>query len=129
MTTFKDRLTILMKGEKPYAWTQKVGIEKGLFQYYWQKGRIPSCKNLLKIQQYSGCSLDWLVTGNSVDMSRVSEEDMMLDKPLKGRNKALWEKRSKHFRAITPKLKYIYAEGEQKDIEALEYFVNAIHGK
>lgn len=129
MTTFKDRLKILMKGEKPYAWTQKVGIEKGLFQYYWQKERIPSYRNLLKIQQYSGCSLDWLVTGRSVDMGRVSEEEMMLGKPLKGRSKALWEKRSKHFLAMAEKLKTIYAESDQKDIEALEYFVDAIREK
>ncbi len=129
MTTFKDRLRILMKGEKPYSWTQKVGIEKGLFQYYWQKGRIPSYKNLLKIQQYSGCSLDWLVTGRTVDISRVSKEEMMLDKPLKGKNKVLLEKRGKHFLAITAKLKDIYAVGDQQDIEALEYFVNAIRSK
>lgn len=129
MTTFKDRLKILMKGEKPYAWTQKVGIDKGLFQYYWQKERMPSYKNLLKIQQYSGCSLDWLVTGSSVDLSRVDKEEMMLGKPLKGRNKALWEKRSKHFFAMTEKLKNIYAENDQKDIEALEYFVKAVRDK
>lgn len=129
MTTFKDRLKILMNGDKPYAWTQKVGIEKGLFQYYWQKERIPSYRNLLKIQQYSGCSLDWLVTGKSVDINRVSEMEMGLDKPLKGKNKALWEKRSKPFLAITAKLKIIYTECGQKDIEALEYFVNAIRDK
>lgn len=129
MTTFKDRLKILMNGDKPYAWTQKVGIEKGLFQYYWQKERIPSYRNLLKIQQYSGCSLDWLVTGKSVDINRVNETEMRLDKPLKGKNKALWEKRSEHFLAITAKLKIIYAECDQKDIEALEYFVNAIRDK
>ena len=129
MTTFKDRLKVLMNGEKPYAWTQKVGIEKGLFQYYWQKERIPSFKNLVKIQQYTGCSLDWLVTGKSVDFNRVSEEEMMLGKPLKGKGRTLWEKRSRHFFAITAKLKTIYAKGDQKDIEALEYFVNAIRDK
>ena len=129
MTTFKDRLKILMKGEKPYAWTQKVGIEKGLFQYYWQKEMIPSYRNLLKIQQYSGCSLDWLVTGRSVDMNRVNEGEMMMGKPLKGRSKALWEKRSKHFFAMAEKLKTIYAENDQKDIEALEYFVDVISEK
>lgn len=129
MTTFKDRLKVLMKGEKPYAWTQKVGIEKGIFQYYWQKERIPSCKNLLKIQQYTGCSLDWLVTGKSVDMGRVSEQEMLPGTLLGGKNKALREKRSKHFLAMAAKLKTIYAKGDQKDLEALEYFVNAIRKK
>ena len=69
--TFKDRLAILMKGEKPYTWAQKVGIEKGLFQYYWQKGNIPGYENLIKIQNYTGCSLDWLITGRIVDPERV----------------------------------------------------------
>ena len=129
MTTFKDRLKILMNGEKPYAWTQKVGIEKGLFQYYWQKDRIPSYKNLLKIQQYTGCSLDWLVTGRSVDMSSVSNDEMMLETPYTGKRKTLWQKRNKHFFAMTEKIKSLYCEADQRDIEALEYFVNAIRNR
>jgi phage repressor protein C with HTH and peptisase S24 domain len=52
-----------MGDEKPYAWCKKVGIEKGLFQYYWQKGKIPKYENLVKIRNHSGCSLDWLMTG------------------------------------------------------------------
>lgn len=129
MTTFKDRLKVLMKGEKPYAWTQKVGIEKGLFQYYWQKERIPSYRNLLKIQQYSGCSLDWLVTGKSVDMSRISESEMGLDDPLKGKNKLLWEKRGKQFLSMSERLRTFYAKGDPQDIEVLEYLVSAIRDK
>lgn len=61
--TFKDRLKILMDGEPPYRWARKAGIYKGLFQYYWQKGNIPTADNLIKIQKYTGCSLDWLITG------------------------------------------------------------------
>lgn len=64
--TFKDRLAILMKGERPYTWARQVGIEKGLFQYYWQKGKIPTYENLLKIQKHTGCSIDWLLTGKQV---------------------------------------------------------------
>ena len=65
--TFKDRLEILMKGEKPYTWARKAGIEKGLFQCYWQNGKIPTYENLLKIQRHTGCSLDWLLTGRVMD--------------------------------------------------------------
>jgi len=61
--SFKERLATLMKGERPYRWARKVGIEKGLFQYYWQKGNVPTFENLLKIQKFTGCSLDWLLTG------------------------------------------------------------------
>ena len=53
-----------MDGDRPYAWTRKVGIDKGLFQYYWQKGGIPTYDNLVKIKKYTGCSLDWLITGD-----------------------------------------------------------------
>ncbi len=129
MKTFKDRLEVLMNGEKPYSWTQKVGIEKGLFQYYWQKERIPSHRNLLKIQQYTGCSLDWLVTGKTVDVSRISTEEMMLNKPFLEKRNFLWEKRSKHFLVMSEKLKKLYTEADQRDIDALEYFVNAIRNR
>ncbi|VAX19104.1 hypothetical protein MNBD_NITROSPINAE01-1417 [hydrothermal vent metagenome] len=61
--SFKDRLQFLMGTAKPYAWCKKVGIEKGLFQYYWQMGKIPKYDNLIKIRNYTGCSLDWLMTG------------------------------------------------------------------
>jgi len=67
--TFNDRLKILMEidqEKRPYVWAKKVGIEMGLFQYYWQKGNIPTANNLIKIQKYSGCSIDWLLTGISV---------------------------------------------------------------
>lgn len=63
VTSFKDRLQFLMGTNKPYAWCKKVGIEKGLFQYYWQMGKIPKYDNLLKIRNYTSCSLDWLMTG------------------------------------------------------------------
>jgi len=60
---FRKRLEILVGKEKPYSWCKEAKIEKGLFQYYWQKGNTPSYKNLLKIHDHTGCSLDWLLTG------------------------------------------------------------------
>ena len=67
--TFKERLRILMSlegEERPYRWAKKVGIQRGLFQYYWQKGKMPTYENLIKIQNHSGCSIDWLLTGKTV---------------------------------------------------------------
>lgn len=61
--TFKERLKILMNGEPPYRWAKNAGIYKGLFQYYWQNGKIPTSETLIKIRNYTGCSLDWLITG------------------------------------------------------------------
>ncbi len=63
LSSFKERLQFLIGDNKPYSWCKKVGIEKGLFQYYWQKEKIPKYDNLIKIRNYSGCSLDWLMTG------------------------------------------------------------------
>jgi hypothetical protein len=60
---FKDRLQFLIGDARPYAWCKDVGIEKGLFQYYWQKEKIPKYENLIKIKNHTGCSLDWLMTG------------------------------------------------------------------
>lgn len=71
--TFKDRLALLMKGERPYTWARKVGIEKGLFQYYWQKGNIPTYENLVKIHEYTGCSLDWLLMGKVIDPGQLDK--------------------------------------------------------
>ncbi|MBI5637699.1 MAG: hypothetical protein HZA03_07010 [Nitrospinae bacterium] len=70
-----------------------------------------------------------VITGKSVDMDRVDMREMLPDTHVRGKNKALWEKRSKHFIDMAAKLKIIYAKGDQKDIEALEYFVNAVRKK
>jgi len=63
LKTFKERLQYLIGPTKPYAWCKHVGIEKGLFQYYWQKGKIPKYENLIKIRDFTNCSLDWLMSG------------------------------------------------------------------
>ena len=64
LKSFKERLQYLIGETKPYAWCKAVGIEKGLFQYYWQKEKIPKYENLIKIRNHTGCSLDWLMTGD-----------------------------------------------------------------
>ncbi|MBI5179354.1 MAG: hypothetical protein HZA04_08885 [Nitrospinae bacterium] len=121
--TFKDRLKILMKDSRPYSWSKKVGIEKGLFQYYWQKGKIPTYENLLKIQRYSGCSLDWLLTGRNIAFDRIEDLPMVSEKNPKygARNIKLSE--------AMGKLRDIYAKKSDKDIEAVEYFIEAVLAK
>lgn len=121
--TFKDRLKILMKNDRPYSWSKKVGIEKGLFQYYWQKEKIPTYENLLKIQRYSGCSLDWMLTGRNVAFEKIENLPMVTEKnPQYGaRNLRLSDTMSK--------IRDIYAKKSDKDIEALEYFLDAVLGR
>ena len=112
--TFRDRLKLLMKGEKPYTWARKVGIEKGLFQYYWQKGKIPTYDNLIKIQTYSGCSLDWLLTGKAVAVDQIENLPMVRESsPVYG------EMNLRRANSLE-KVKKLYASRREQDIELLE---------
>lgn len=113
--TFRDRLKQLMGRDRPYSWSKKVGIEKGLFQYYWQRGKTPTYHNLLKIQAYSGCSLDWLLTGKSVHLRKV---DKNLELPPKTPDRA---QRTSRLEKAAEKLHKIYEVADDKDIEFVEH--------
>lgn len=121
--TFKDRLKILMKTDRPYSWSKKVGIEKGLFQYYWQKGKIPTYENLLKIQRYAGCSLDWLLTGKSVAFEKIE------NLPMVGEKTPQYGARNLRLSETMSKVRDVYAKKSDKDVEALEYFVDTVLGR
>lgn len=112
--TFKDRLRMLMKEDKPYTWARKVGIEKGLFQYYWQKGKIPTYDNLIKIQNYSGCSLDWLLTGKAVDIDQIDNLPMVREsQPIYG------EMNQRRARSLE-QVKKLYAARKNSEIKLME---------
>ncbi len=118
--TFKDRLRLLMKGDKPYTWARKVGIEKGLFQYYWQKGKIPTYDNLIKIQNYSGCSLDWLLTGKAVDVDQLDNLPMVREsQPVYG------EMNIRRASSID-KVKALYSSRKTRDVSLLEGILEKI---
>jgi len=123
LQTFKDRLKILMNGERPYTWSKKVGIEKGLFQYYWQKGKIPTYDNLIKIQKYSGCSLDWLLTGKSVAFDKIENLPMVSEKNPK------YGARNLRLANTIKKVKDIYQKKSDKELDSFEYLVDAINSK
>lgn len=109
-----------MKGDKPYTWARKVGIEKGLFQYYWQKGKIPTYDNLIKIQNYSGCSLDWLLTGKAVDVDQLDNLPMVREsQPVYG------EMNIRRASSID-KVKTLYSSRKTKDISLLEGILEKI---
>lgn len=118
--TFRDRLKLLMNDEKPYTWAGKVGIDRGLFQYYWQKGRIPTYKNLVKIQNYSGCSLDWLLTGKIVSIDQIANLPMMKEKRVSGSVVSL--KVGKAHKNI----RRIFASANQEDINLLEQILEKL---
>lgn len=118
--SFKERLRLLMKGEKPYTWARKVGIEKGLFQYYWQKEKIPTYENLLKIQRYTGCSLDWILTGKAVAIDQIENLPMVKEaNPVYG---AMNLRRADSLE----KVKKVYASRAIDDIELLEGLLEKI---
>ncbi|MDH5679052.1 MAG: hypothetical protein OEZ55_01540 [Nitrospinota bacterium] len=118
--TFKDRLKLLMKEDRPYTWARKVGIEKGLFQYYWQKGKIPTYENLLKIQNFSGCSLDWLLTGKAIDIDQLENLPM-----LKEATPVYGEMNIRRNRALDD-VKSIFASRIDRDITLLEGILERI---
>ena len=109
-----------MKDDKPYTWARKVGIEKGLFQYYWQKGKIPTYDNLLKIQGYTGCSLDWLLTGKAVAIDQIENLPMVKEK-----NPVYGEMNLRRAKALED-VKKIYSSRNTKDIEFLENVMSRI---
>lgn len=115
--TFKDRLKILIGDQRPYTFSKKVGIEKGLFQYYWQKGKIPTYKQLEKLCDYTGCTMEWILTGKEVDFSKLSilptgkdPKSIRLGKTLR-------------------KLEQIYRTKNDETIDGLEFFVNTVRGR
>ncbi len=121
--TFRDRLKILMRGEKPYTWARRVGIEKGLFQYYWQREKIPTYENLLKIQRYSGCSLDWLLTGRDLSFGQI--EDLPMKKvtgPEHGQNII-------KLTTTIKQIKKVYKKNNTDDIELLESLLKKLVSK
>ncbi len=118
--TFKDRLKILMKDDRPYSWAKKVGIEKGLFQYYWQKENVPTYPNLLKIQKFSGCSLDWLLTGRNVALDKIEGLPMVTEKNPR------YGARNLRLANSIEKIRNVYDKKSAKDIEALEYFIDGV---
>ncbi len=118
--TFKDRLKILMKGERPYTWAKKVGIDKGLFQYYWQKEKIPTYQNLIKIQKYTGCSLDWLLTGNSVAFEKIDSLPMVKGK------KPKYGERNLRLSGAIDKLKDVYSDKSDEDLKVIEYIIDKV---
>ncbi len=118
---FKDRLKILMKDMRPYSFAQQVGIQRGLFQYYWKKDGIPTYENLLKIQRYTGCSLDWLLTG---DMPTL--DDSLSGIRFKMRSSAESATRQRRFTNSARKLKALYAYLPVEKLSAIEIVIEAL---
>lgn len=62
-SSFVDRLKMLIGDEKPYPWANRLGIAQATFNRIWKDGWIPKGETLLLISEKTGCSIDWLLTG------------------------------------------------------------------
>ncbi len=120
METFKDRLKTLMGMQRPYTFARKCGIEKGLFQNYWQKGKIPTYENLLKLQRGTGCSIDWLLTGQIPSLEGRVDKLRFVD------SGAETGARQRRLVSATLALRKIYLAAAERDIEAVELLLNCL---
>jgi phage repressor protein C with HTH and peptisase S24 domain len=65
---FRKRLGELIGKQRPFSWAVKAGIPKPTFRKYWVDGVIPKTEYLLKIAEFTGCTVDWLLTGEGPKM-------------------------------------------------------------
>lgn len=66
---FKERLSLLIGAEQPFAWASRIGIPGATFNRMWNDGTAPKADHLATISKATGCSIDWLLTGEG-DMRR-----------------------------------------------------------
>lgn len=66
---FKERLSLLIGAEQPFAWASRIGIPGATFNRMWNDGTAPKADHLATISKATGCSIDWLLTGEG-DMKR-----------------------------------------------------------
>jgi predicted transcriptional regulator len=60
METFLDRLHHIVKtfnDGKQTVFAAKAGIPKGTFHKYYDKGAFPTADHLVRIHEYTGCSI------------------------------------------------------------------------
>lgn len=64
MDTFLERLKSLWpQGAKPADFYNKIGMSASGFNRVWKDDAIPTADYLIKIQEVTGCDLNWLLTG------------------------------------------------------------------
>ena len=67
MNTFKDRLTYLWRDNpKPAVIARDIGMSPPGFNRIWYNDGLPNTETLIKIQESTGCDLNWLLTGKGV---------------------------------------------------------------
>lgn len=70
---FRDRLATLIGDEKPFVWAKQAGIPSGTFTRLWKDGAVPKAEHLLRIADYAGVSVDWLLGRESETPERQQD--------------------------------------------------------
>ncbi|UOO77355.1 helix-turn-helix transcriptional regulator [Neisseria sp. Dent CA1/247] len=64
MDSFKDRLIYLWRDNpKPTIIARDIGMSTPGFSRIWYNDGLPNTETLIKIQESTGCNLNWLLTG------------------------------------------------------------------
>lgn len=67
MDTFLERLKSLWPdGVKPSDIYNKIDMSASGFNRVWKEGAVPTADYLVKIQEVTGCDLNWLLTGKGM---------------------------------------------------------------
>lgn len=70
---FRQRLSLVLGRNKPYAWARKIGLPPATFDRIWQQGGLPRAETLLLIARKTGVDLHWLLTGHRPRPTGVGE--------------------------------------------------------
>ena len=67
MNTFKERLTYLWRDNpKPAVIARDIGMSPPGFNRIWYNDGLQNTETLIKIQESTGCDLNWLLTGKGL---------------------------------------------------------------
>ncbi|WP_299440253.1 helix-turn-helix transcriptional regulator [uncultured Rhodospira sp.] len=60
---FRARLGDLVGKTPPFQWAKGAGVPTSTWNRAWNEGGIPKAPHLVRIAQYAGVTVDWLLTG------------------------------------------------------------------
>ena len=72
--SFRQRLAQVIGDEKPFVWAKRAGIPSATFTRIWKEGAIPKSEHLLRIADYAGVSVDWLLGRESAPVASIGDE-------------------------------------------------------
>lgn len=76
MNTFKERLTYLWRDNpKPAVIARDIGMSPPGFNRIWYNDGLPNTETLIKIQESTGCDLNWLLTGKGLPFADKSRPE------------------------------------------------------